>query len=535
MTTDSAPISPSQPPANPSDTAATGGISPTEGSGKSQPIADRGSNRSRRPESEAFRAFMGSHWAPRQTAAVQREAVADYLPARAATAGMPFAGERLVVPAGTYKVRSNDTDYRFRAHSAFAHLSGLGAEKEPDAVLLLEPTDESETGTTHEAVLYFKPRASRSSREFYADSRYGEFWVGARPSLEEVEAAIGIRCAHIDTLRDALAKDAGSTRLRIVRGVDTAVQTMVDEVRIEAGLPAGDDAREDDERFEEHLSEIRLCKDAWEVEELRRAVEVTAAGFDDIIRSFPRAVNHHRGERVIESAFGARAREEGNGLGYDTIAAAGNHANTLHWIDNNGPVREGDLVLIDAGVEVDSLYTADITRTLPVSGTFTEVQAKVYQAVLDACEAALVAANKPGARFKDLHAAATEVLAERLESWGLLPVSKEEALSPEGQHHRRWMPHGTSHHLGLDVHDCAQARAEMYMDALLEPGMCFTIEPGLYFRTDDELLPEEFRGIGVRIEDDVVVNADGTVTRLSEDIPRTIADVEAWIARVQGA
>ncbi len=502
-----------------------------------QPLEDRNENRSHRPESDAFRAFMGANWGPRPDTTPHRADVADHLPARAAAAGRPFAGERLVIPAGTYKVRSNDTDYRFRAHSAFAHLSGLGGEKEPDAVLVLEPGEVDEAGAAvspHEAVLYFKPRSSRSSREFYADSRYGEFWVGARPSLEEVSALLGLRCEHIDNLRDALSKDAGQVRLRIVREVDAKVQAMVDEVRSQAGLPAGEDAREDDEAFEEHLSEIRLCKDEWEIAELQRAVDVTKLGFEDIIRSLPRAVGHRRGERVVEGAFGAVAREEGNGLGYDTIAACGNHANTLHWIDNDGAVRAGELILVDAGVEVDSLYTADITRTLPVDGHFTEAQAKVYQAVLDACEASLARANQPGARFRDLHAAAMEVIVDRLDAWGLLPVSKEEALSADGQQHRRWMPHGTSHHLGLDVHDCAQARREMYQDALLEPGMCFTIEPGLYFRADDDLLPEELRGIGVRIEDDVVVNADGSVTRLSESIPRTIDEVEKWMAQLQG-
>ena len=319
----------------------------------------------------------------------------------------------------------------------------------------------------------------------------------------------------------------------MVRNVDEAVEAMVNEVRLQAGLLFGGDAAESDDALEERLSEIRLCKDEFEISELRRAIEITKAGFEDILRALPRAVGHHRGERVIEGAFGAVAREEGNGLGYDTIAASGNHANTLHWIDNDGPVNEGDLVLVDAGVEVDSLYTADITRTLPVNGTFSPTQAKVYQAVLDACEAALERANQPGTRFRDVHDAAMKVIAARLEEWGLLPVSAEESLSPEGQQHRRWMPHGTSHHLGLDVHDCAQARREMYQDAFLQPGMCFTIEPGLYFRADDMAIPEEFRGIGVRIEDDVLVNADGSVTRMSEDIPRKIADVEEWIRQAQ--
>ena len=493
-------------------------------------MAERVEGRSRRPDTEAFRAFMGSGWGPRPEGLPERAPVADYLAARAQAAGSPFPGERLVVPAGTYKVRNNDCNYRFRAHSAFAHLSGLGGEKEPDTVLVLEPGE----GGAHEAVLFFKPRASRSSQEFYADAHYGEFWVGARPSLEEMSAATGLRCEHIDTLRDALSKDAGQIGLRIVRGVDQGIEEMVTDIRIQSDLPFGEDARADDEKFEEHLSEIRLCKDEYELAELRRAVEVTKAGFDDILKALPRAVGHRRGERVIEGAFGAVAREEGNGLGYDTIAASGNHANTLHWIDNDGPVNEGDLVLVDAGVEVDSLYTADITRTLPVDGVFTEVQARVYQAVLDACEAALARANEPGCRFRDVHDAAMQVIADRLEKWGLLPVSAAESLSPAGQQHRRWMPHGTCHHLGLDVHDCAQARREMYQDALLEPGMTFTIEPGLYFRADDQAIPQEYRGIGVRIEDDVVVNADGSVTRISEDIPRTIEAVEAWIAQVQG-
>ena len=494
---------------------------------ETQSMAERGESRSRQPQSSAFREFIGSGWGPRPSELPERELVADFLNARTLKAGAPFPGERLVVPAGPYKVRSNDCDYRFRAHSAFAHLSGLGAEKEPDTVLVLEPNEDG----THTALLFFKPRASRSSKEFYADARYGEFWVGARPSLEELSAQTGLETRHIDTLRDVLAKDAGTVQLRIVRGVDANVEAMVNEVRTQAGLPAGEEAREDDERFEEHLSEIRLIKDAFELDEMIRAVAVTKAGFEDIIRVLPRAVGHRRGERVIEGAFAAVAREEGNGEGYETIAASGNHANTLHWIDNDGEVREGDLVLVDAGVEVDSLYTADITRTLPVNGRFTEVQARVYQAVLDACEAALARANEPGCRFKDVHDAAMTVIAARLHEWGILPVTPEESLATTGQQHRRWMPHGTSHHLGLDVHDCAQAKAELYMWAELEPGMVFTIEPALYFKEEDMSIPEEYRGIGIRLEDDVLCTEDGNVN-MSAALPRTVEGIEEWMAKL---
>ena len=496
-----------------------------------QPLEERGSNRSHRPSSAAFRNFMGSNWGERPPSGATRSGAADYLGDRHAKVGQAFPGERLVIPAGGLQTRSNDTDYRFRPHSAFAHLTGLEAESEPDAVLVLHPN--SEPGPTHEAVLYFVPRASRSSEEFYADSRYGEFWVGPRPSLEEMETVTGLRCEHIDTLKDALAKDAGAVQLRIVPGVDAAIEAHVNEVRAQAGLPEGKGAAEVDAALAETLSELRLAKDAYEVEQMEKAVEATKEGFENIIRALPRTVGHPRGERVIEGAFASVAREYGNGLGYETIAASGNHANTLHWIDNSGTVRSDDLVLVDAGVELDSLYTADITRTLPVSGTFTPTQAKIYDAVLEAADAAFAKAAEPGVRFRQLHEAAQDVLARHLDEWGLLPVSVEESLSPEGQQHRRWMPHGTSHHLGLDVHDCAQARQELYQDGLLEEGMVFTIEPGLYFRADDLAVPEELRGIGVRIEDDIVMDAPGVPRRLSEDIPRKRADVEEWIREIQ--
>ena len=527
----------------PSDDAST----PSSSQEAPQSLAARGSNRSRQPDNQAFRDFIGSGWGPRPEGLPSRSEAAPWAAARREALGSLFPGERLVLPAGTLKVRNNDCDYRFRPHSAFAHLAGTGTDFEPDAVLVLEPLTAPgrETGTkaaaaqapdtpTHEAVLYFRPRASRSSQEFYGDPRYGELWVGVRPSLEEVESATGMRCAHIDSLPDALAKDAGpgAVQLRVVAEADEAVTALVTTIRQQVGLETGQAATEVDAGLAEAASELRLVKDPWEIDQLRAAVAATKAGFDDLIRSIPRARGHWRGERVLEGAFGAKAREEGNGLGYDTIAAAGNHANTLHWINNDGAVEPGQLVLVDAGVEVDSLYTADVTRTIPVDGRFTEAQRRIYQAVLDAADAAFTRAGTPGCRFKDVHAAAMEVIAARLEEWGMLPegVSAADSLAPEGQYHRRWMVHGTSHHLGLDVHDCAQARREMYMDAELEPGMCFTIEPGLYFRDDDLLVPAEMRGIGVRIEDDVVVREDGGVERLTQDIPRTVDEVEAWVS-----
>jgi Xaa-Pro aminopeptidase len=506
---------------------------PSDSADETQAIEDRGSNRSQRPNSTAFRSFIAEGWGPLPAETPERLPSADTAQAAREAVSAQVPGERLVLPGGDLRVRSNDTDFPFRAHSAFAHLTGWGSATEPDSVLVLHPN-----GDSHDAVLYFRPRAGKDTEEFYSDARYGELWVGVRPSLVEVAAATGLATAHIETLRDDLAKDAGQgqVQIRLVQGADQAVTQLVDEVRTQAGLleVGQDQVVAADSALTELLSEVRLVKDDWEVDEIRAAVAATANGFADIVRSFPRATTHARGERVVEGAFAARAREEGNGLGYDTIAASGNHANTLHWIKNDGAVRPGDLILVDAGVEVDSLYTADITRTLPVDGVFTEPQRRVYQAVLDAADAAFVRAaqvNPDGSRvrFRDIHAAAMDVIAARLADWGMLPVGAAASLEPEGQYHRRWMVHGTSHHLGLDVHDCAAARREMYLDAELVPGMVFTIEPGLYLRADDLKVPAELRGIGVRIEDDVLVTEDG-VENLSSGLPRTPEAIEEWMA-----
>ncbi len=497
-----------------------------------QPLEDRVNNRSQRPTSEAFKAFIADRWGSRPEGLPARAEVAPFAAARRESLSARFPGERLVVPAGQLTVRSNDSDHRFRPHSAFAHLTGLGTDREPDAVLVLHPRTEAHG---HDAVLYFRPRAERDTEEFYADARYGELWVGVRPSLEEVEAELGLSTAHVDELADALRKDVGQdgVRVRVVPSSDAAVEAEVGQARASGGL-TDEEYREIDAALAEALSELRLIKDAWEIEQLRAAVAASAAGFEDIVRALPEAVAHHRGERVVETVFNLSARREGNGPGYDTIAAAGDHANTLHWIRNDGAVRAGELILVDAGVEVDSLYTADVTRTLPVDGTFSGAQRQVYDAVREAADAAFAVA-RPGTRFRDLHQAAMQVIAARLAGWGLLPVSAEESLDPEtGGYHRRWMVHGTSHHLGLDVHDCAQARREMYLDAELAPGMVFTIEPGLYFRSDDLAVPEHLRGIGVRIEDDVLVTEDGC-ENLSGMLPRSSGDVERWMAGLRTA
>ena len=484
---------------------------------------------------------MASNWAPSRQQIPEPDAVAGHAADRRRAISELFKGERLVLPAGPLKVRSNDCDYRFRPHSAFAHLTGLGVDHEPDAVLILEPAGEGkgDDGGHHHATLYFRPLAGRDTEQFYADSRSGEFWIGARPTLAEFKARLGLATADLSDLELAITKNVGAPEIggisvRLVRKVDENIDALVDTARYNT---AKDPENLDlgvfdalDEKLTEALSELRLLKDEWEVGQLKLAVAATVEGFTDVVKALPRALTHQRGERVVEGAFFARAREEGNELGYDTIAASGNNATVLHWTRNTGKVAAGELLLLDAGVEAESLYTADITRTLPANGAFSAIQRKVYEAVLDAADAGFAAAQ-PGAKFRDVHSAASAVLAERLAEWGLLPVSVEEAISPDGQQHRRWMPHGTSHHLGLDVHDCAQAKRELYLDGILTPGMVFTIEPGLYFKNEDLGIPEEYRGIGVRIEDDILMTAAGPVN-LSAALPRKADDVESWMAGI---
>jgi Xaa-Pro aminopeptidase len=268
---------------------------------------------------------------------------------------------------------------------------------------------------------------------------------------------------------------------------------------------------------------MRLIKDAAEVAELQVAIDATQRGFEDVVRALPAAAT----ERWVEGVFNLRARVEGNDVGYTTIAAAGSHACTLHWTANDGALRPGDLLLLDAGVETHTLYTADITRTIPIGGRFNPEQRTIYALVLEAQDAGL-AACRPGNDFMEPHRAAMRVLAHGLERLGILPTSAREALAATNQFYKRYSLHNVSHMLGLDVHDCAAARRETYKYGKLALGMVLTVEPGLYFQPDDLTVPPQYRGIGVRIEDDVLITADGCRV-LSAGLPRQTDAVEAWM------
>ncbi len=447
---------------------------------------------------EAYSRFMRTGWGERELD-LPPHAITSSAAARRARLAEAFPGERLVLPAGGYKVRSYDTDYRFRPDTAHAYFSG---NQTSDAVLVVDHGD---------AVLYARPRSARDTDEFFRDRQYGELWAGRRPSLNEISSSLGLEVRHLDELPAAL--DApGKTRVQ--RGVDA---------RVDALVPADQSTDED---FARVASELRLIKDEWEVGELQEACDITALGFTDAVAEWERVLEF--GERWIEGTFFRRARAMGNDIGYDSIAAGGRHATTLHWIDNTGPITPGELVLLDMGVEGHNLYTADVTRTLPVSGTFTPVQRDLYDLVFQAQQVAIEAV-RPGVPFLAAHHAAMDVLAHGLESMGLLPVSAAEALDPESKVYARWTLHGVSHMLGMDVHDCGMAAPEAYTKGDLAEGMVLTVEPGLYFQEDDLLVPEELRGTGIRIEDDILVTADG-YRNLSASLPRTSADVEAWMS-----
>ncbi|NCV36348.1 MAG: M24 family metallopeptidase, partial [Actinobacteria bacterium] len=280
--------------------------------------------------------YIASNWGEIESGEIKRWPVADFAAKRRAELAKKFPGKVIVIEASLPRVRANDTDYRYRPDSAFTHLTGWGSATVPGAVLLIDAR-----GKSVKEKLYLLPTAGKESDEFFANPAIGEFWVGPRPTLAEVETQLGIKTEDIKKLEKHLEKLPKPLTLKNKKLATT-------------------------------LSEMRFIKDEWEISQMRKAVETTIAGFGDVAASLPIASRKARGERVVETAFFSRARQEGYDIGYETIAASGPHACILHWTKNDGDVKAGDLILVDAGVELDSLYTADITRTIPVTGTFSK-------------------------------------------------------------------------------------------------------------------------------------------------------------------
>jgi Xaa-Pro aminopeptidase len=426
-----------------------------------------------------------------------------------------FPGETLIIPSGSTKVRANDTDFAFRPGSDFVYLTG---DHEPDSVLVLRPS-----GSGHDAVLYARQRNSTETDAFFR-SRNGELWVGRTHTLAEKAEQLCIETAPLQELGKALANSA-PRRTRVLRGLDATVDRAVPVSEPERKYEP-DRKKSRDRELAGFISELKLVKDEWEIAQLQAAIDATVYGYEDVARILPpdRPVS----ERLLEGVFGLRARHDGNGVGYSSIVGSGPHATVPHWVRNTGETRPGDLLLMDMGVEGDNFYTADVTRTVPVSGTFTPLQRQVYD-IVHASQQAGIDAIKPGVKFRDVDQSCMRVLAEGLDDLGVLPVSVDEALDENSTIYRRWTLHSSGHMLGIDVHDCANARDQNYRGGALSEGYVLTVQPGLYFPPGDELVPAELRGIGVRIEDDVLVTADSR-RNLSAGLPRTSDQVEAWLA-----
>jgi Xaa-Pro aminopeptidase len=455
---------------------------------------------------EKFKEFMRTGWG-NTPLEVSRRDEADHYARRRAALAATFPGETLVIPTGREQVRANDTLYRFRPGSDFMWLTG---EHDPDSILIIGPDAQ--------ATLYIRPRSPRDTDEFFRNATYGELWIGRRHTLEEKSAELGVRTETLAQVGEALAQCAPA-RTRVLRGHDPVVDAAIRQY--DSG-----DAGTRDRELANALSELRLVKDEWEIAQLQDAIDATVRGFEDVARQLP--ADRPVTERLLEGIFQLRARYEGNELGYSSIVGAGAHATILHWIRNTGATTPGQLLLMDMGVENDNLYTADVTRTVPVNGRFSPAQRDVYDIVFRSQQAGIDAVG-PGVKYEDVAAACNRVLAEGLYELKLLPCSVEEALDKDNMFYRRWTLHGFGHMLGLDVHDCTNARKEKYRDGALGEGYVLTVEPGLYFQADDELVPEELRGIGVRIEDDILVTATGS-RNLSAGLPRTADDVETWLA-----
>lgn len=399
--------------------------------------------------------------------------------------------------AAPVRVRNNDVHYRYRQDSDFFYLTGFSEE---DAVLILGPDLER---------LYLRPR-----------DRSREIWDGPRSGIEEAVEQFRLREARelarfeielpellknrgglyysfgFDEKRDGRILGAARSILQRPRGGDYGPTRILSPEAV--------------------LHEMRLIKQPEEVALLQEAAAVTAAGHIALIEGARPGMYEYELEAILLYEFRRRQAEEG----YPSIVASGPNACILHHIRNDRRLEEGDLVLVDAGAE-RNFITADVTRTWPVSGRFSAEQREVYQAVLDA-QLAAIAATQPGATLDSVHDVAVKALCERLLMIGVLSGSLDEIL--EKKSYRSFYMHRTGHWLGSDVHDVGP-----YYDRgaprRLAPGMVSTVEPGLYFSPEEPACPERFRGIGVRIEDDVLVSANGPVV-LTAAIPKQIAELE---------
>jgi Xaa-Pro aminopeptidase len=395
-----------------------------------------------------------------------------------------------------------DADFRYRPHSDVWWLTGW---PQPDVVVLVRGGDEPVT-------MFVQPRDPEA-----------ETWVGRRPGPEGAVSRYGADHAFpIDALDAELPRLLqGVSRLHWDWGIHADLDRRLRTAIGKAARASRRNGAPVPEQFASHsllLHDLRLFKSDDELACLREAARLTADGHRAVMAAGRAGVGEWRLEGLLDGTYRQRG---GDGPGYTHIVAAGDNACILHYHENDDVLQPGELVLVDSGCEV-GFYTADVTRTFPVDGRFEGAGRAVYEAVLAAQDAAIAAAV-PGARFLDVHDAAVAVLTEAMVALGLLQGDVAELIETDA--YKRFYMHGTSHWLGLDVHDVG-AYARDGGSRVLEPGMVLTVEPGLYIPPDAADVPEALRGIGVRIEDDVLITPDGHDV-LTSAAPKRIDDVEA--------
>ena len=407
----------------------------------------------------------------------------------------------MLLPAATEHLRSGDTHYPFRQDSDFGYVTGF---PEPDAVALLAP------GAEKPFALFVRPRDPEQA-----------VWVGPRAGVEGAVEVYGADVAHpLDALEKELPAWLGkATQVFLPLGRDDAwARRLWTSVRYAHSLrPRTGSGPAVVRDAGEILHELRLRKDPAEVARLRETIAIAAEAHREAMRTTRPGMHEYEVEALIDGIF---RRRGASAPAYPSIVAGGANATILHYTANDQPIGLDELLLIDAGSERAG-YCADITRTFPTGRRFTPPQRDLYDAVL-AAQLAVIAAVRPGGNLDDLHTVAVRVLAEALIGLGLLEGSVDDVVKEEK--HKRFYMHRTSHWLGRDVHDVGLYKVGDAPRAL-EPGMVFTVEPGLYVPADAADVPAPFRGIGIRIEDDVLVTPTG-VEVLSAAVPKHAAEIE---------
>jgi Xaa-Pro aminopeptidase len=410
-----------------------------------------------------------------------------------------------VVPTAPARVRNRDSEYPYRFDSYFYYLTGF---QEPESVLVLI------AGETPRSILFCRKRDAAR-----------ELWDGVRSGPEGAKAALGLDEAHpIETLDEQMPRLlANQAALHYAPGADPGwdarVMGWLNEVRSQARAGIAAPAEIHDSRV--LLDEMRLIKDDGELAVMRRAATISVAAHQRAMR----ATRPGRSEYEIEAELLHEFRRHGSQYpAYTPIVAGGANACILHYRENSACLAEGDLLLIDAGCELDG-YASDLTRTFPVGGKFSGPQRDIYELVL-AAQAAAIASVRAGARWDEPHSTAVATLARGFVDLGLCTGTVEKVIETED--FRRFYMHRTGHWLGLDVHDAGEYKSGGEWRPL-EPGMTLTVEPGCYVRPADGV-PEAFWNIGVRIEDDVAVTATGCEV-LTAGAPKSVRDIEALVGR----